>query len=267
MTSEKQTYGLGFSEPIIGVILGANGGIAQAMIDLIIETHPQNRLILTTRSHLESSTDHSSSQISFHPLDITDEEQWFNFAQFLSDQTTTINLVINVTGLLHKRALPQVKEHKFTEIKPEKSLKMVQLEQMSAVFSVNTFAVALALKFLSPFLSRSTRSIFASLSARVGSISDNQLGGWYSYRASKAAQNMLIKTASIELSRSRKKNICVGLHPGTVATKLSEPFSSRVTHQIFTPQESASYLLQVLSKLNPSDTGKCFAWDGQEILP
>ena len=106
------------------------------------------------------------------------------------------------------------------------------------------------------------------MSARVGSISDNKLGGWYAYRASKSALNMMIKNLSIEVGRKNKNAILVGLHPGTVNSKLSKPFQSNVPEKkLFTPDQSVNYLLQVLSKLKNEDSGKIFAWDGSEILP
>lgn len=101
----------------------------------------------------------------------------------------------------------------------------------------------------------------------MGSVSDNRLGGWHSYRASKAAQHMLIKTAALELARTHPACVCVALHPGTVATALSEPFRGRVQHEVFSPEQSAAYLLAVLERLTPSDSGGCFGWDGALILP
>jgi NAD(P)-dependent dehydrogenase (short-subunit alcohol dehydrogenase family) len=109
-------------------------------------------------------------------------------------------------------------------------------------------------------------SIFAALSARVGSISDNHLGGWYGYRASKAALNMLLKTASIEYHRTHKSLIIAGLHPGTVDSKLSKPFQANVPkEQLFTPEFAAQQLLQVLGNLTPEDSGNCFDWSGEKI--
>ena len=123
-------------------------------------------------------------------------------------------------------------------------------------------------KYFLPKLNREKRSIFAALSARVGSISDNQLGGWYSYRASKAALNMVIKNIAIEISRFNKKAIIVGLHPGTVDSNLSKPFQVNVPYgKLFTPEFSTQKLVEVLRSLTSKQSGKCFAWDGQEILP
>jgi NAD(P)-dependent dehydrogenase (short-subunit alcohol dehydrogenase family) len=106
------------------------------------------------------------------------------------------------------------------------------------------------------------------LSARIGSISDNRAGGWYSYRASKAALNMIVKTASIELKRKNKAATLIGLHPGTVDTNLSSPFQNMVPKsQLFTAQQSAQKLLKVINEKSREDTGKCFAHDGKEITP
>lgn len=249
-----QQYGLGFSEPIYGVILGAKGGVGEALAHHILATHPENQLILTSRQTY-SARPGVTGREHWEVLNITDEEAWSSFAQIVQERLNSINLVINATGLLSS-------DH----IMPERALKDLDIETMTQAFSVNTFGVGLALKYLTPFFPRGQRSVFASCSARVGSISDNRLGGWYSYRASKAAQNMLIKTAAIELYRSRKLSLCVGLHPGTVDSALSAPFTSRVKHRVFTPQESARYLADVLSQLTPENTGNLYAWDGS-IIP
>jgi NAD(P)-dependent dehydrogenase (short-subunit alcohol dehydrogenase family) len=108
--------------------------------------------------------------------------------------------------------------------------------------------------------------VFAAISARVGSISDNRLGGWYSYRASKAALNMLLKTAAIELGRTRKELVVLGLHPGTVDTGLSKPFQSNVSEgKLFTPEQSARYLLEVIDGVTPEHSGSVLAWDAQTV--
>ena len=160
-------------------------------------------------------------------------------------------------GILHDEGLT-----------PEKSLRDLSAEKFQRIFEVNTVTPALIAKHFLPKLNREQTSIFAALSARVGSISDNQLGGWYAYRASKAALNMIIKNAAIEIGRRNKQAIIVGLHPGTVDSNLSKPFQGNVADgKLFTPEYSAEKLLDVLENLSPEQTGKCFAWDGQEILP
>jgi len=135
-------------------------------------------------------------------------------------------------------------------------------------WKINTFIPALMAKHFIPRLNLDRQSIFAALSARVGSISDNRLGGWYAYRASKTALNMIIKNAAIETARRNKKAIIVGLHPGTVDSSLSKPFQRNVPDEkLFAPMRSAQDLLKVLDDLNPEQSGRCFAWDGQEVKP
>jgi NAD(P)-dependent dehydrogenase (short-subunit alcohol dehydrogenase family) len=134
-------------------------------------------------------------------------------------------------------------------------------------FAINVIGPSLVLKYFAGFMPREEVSVWAAISARVGSISDNKIGGWYSYRASKAALNMIIKTASIELARKYKKASLIGLHPGTVDTTLSKPFQGGVKHEIFTPQKSAQALLSVLTNASFEISGKIYAFDGQEILP
>jgi NAD(P)-dependent dehydrogenase (short-subunit alcohol dehydrogenase family) len=132
----------------------------------------------------------------------------------------------------------------------------------------NTVVPALVAKYFLPKLSKTNRSVFAALSARVGSISDNRLGGWYAYRASKAALNMIIKTAAIEMQRVNKHAIVVGLHPGTVDSALSKPFQARVPEdRLFTPAYAADRLITVLGQLQPADTGQCWDWQGLPIQP
>jgi NAD(P)-dependent dehydrogenase (short-subunit alcohol dehydrogenase family) len=137
---------------------------------------------------------------------------------------------------------------------------------MATVFSVNTIGPALVAKHFVPLLAQRERCVFAALSARVGSIGDNRLGGWYAYRASKSALNQILRTLAIEVARSRPEAIVVGLHPGTVASGLSRPFRPDSTADgVFSPEESAAHLLRVLDGLKADDTGGVFAWDGSLI--
>lgn len=151
---------------------------------------------------------------------------------------------------------------------PEKSLRAVTEDSLAKAFQINTIGPALAVQALARKLPRGERSMIAALSARVGSVSDNCLGGWYGYRASKAALNMIIRCAAIEIARSRPEAVCVGLHPGTVDTRLSEPFQGGVRpDKLFTPAHSASCMLDVLDALTPEQSGRVFAYDGAEIAP
>ena len=165
------------------------------------------------------------------------------------------DLVLVATGLLHDGLLA-----------PEKSYKQLSGAAFHRYFAVNAAGPAMVAKHFLPLLVSDAPAVFAALSARVGSISDNRLGGWYGYRASKAALNMIIKTLAVELSRTRPAAICVALHPGTVDTGLSEPFQRGVPpHQLFTATAAARHLLQVVSELDGADSGGCFAWDGSVV--
>ena len=167
------------------------------------------------------------------------------------------DLVFVATGLLHGG-----------DVAPEKDWRDLDAASMARNFAVNSIGPTLVAKHFLPLLPVERTACFAALSARVGSISDNRLGGWYSYRASKAALNMLVRTLSVELKRKNPSAVCVGLHPGTVDTPLSEPFQRNVPEgKLFTPEYSAAKLLGVLARLECRDSGKLFAWDGQEIAP
>ena len=145
-------------------------------------------------------------------------------------------------------------------------MSQIDAESLAEVYSTNTIGPILVAKHFLPLLAKDRRSVFAVLSARVGSISDNRLGGWISYRASKAALNMALKTLSIEHARRWPQSVVAALHPGTVDTGLSQPFSSRVPgKQLFTADQAAGRLLSVVDQLRPEDTGGFFAWDGAQI--
>ena len=151
---------------------------------------------------------------------------------------------------------------------PERSYKALDPATMEQVFRLNTIGPAIVAKHMLPLFARDRRGVFAALSARVGSIGDNRLGGWHSYRASKAALNMLLKNLALELQRSHPQAVVVGLHPGTVDTALSEPFQRNVPQgKLFTPRHSAASLLDVISRLGLQDSGQVFDWQGQPIAP
>ncbi|WP_417614842.1 SDR family NAD(P)-dependent oxidoreductase [Oceanisphaera sp.] len=165
--------------------------------------------------------------------------------------------VINTLGMLHQG-----------EQQPEKRIEQLDEAAFSNSLRINTWPTLAMAQLLSARLTRSQTLQFAALSARVGSISDNRAGGWYSYRISKAALNMAIKTIGIEWQRRFPAATIVGLHPGTVATRLSAPFRSGLAEgQLHTPAQAARHLLQVLDRVQPEHSGRLFAWDGQEIQP
>lgn len=167
-----------------------------------------------------------------------------------------VHLVIVATGILHDGETVQ----------PEKTWRALNATSLEKAFRINTVGPALVAKHFLPLLARRRKSAFAVLSARVGSISDNRLGGWYAYRSSKAALNMLVRTLDIELKRSNPDALCVALHPGTVDSRLSRPFQANVPEgKLFSPDVAARHLLSVLDGLAPEQSGKLFAWNGGEV--
>lgn len=163
-----------------------------------------------------------------------------------------LHLVVVATGMLQNQTG-----------RPEKRLADLSADHLAASFAINAVGPALALAHFAPLLARQQRSVFAVLSAKVGSIGDNRLGGWYSYRASKAALNMVLKTAAIELARTHPETVLAALHPGTVDSALSAPFRGA---QIGRPARAAATdLLTVIDKLRPEDSGGFWAYDGQRL--
>lgn len=252
--STVSDFGLGFSEPITAVVIGARGGLGEAFVNAIAAAHPQNQVVATSRNEEWCAQPSSDSTVHRQQLDVLNEDDWARLCALLAADAG-VNCVINASGLLHGEGFG-----------PERSWRELCVENMSKIFAVNTYGVGLAIRYLIPLMDRAKRGVFASLSARVGSIGDNQLGGWYSYRASKAAQNMFIKCAALEAKRLRPHLVCAVLQPGTVASDLSAPFTQRKPPgSVFTPEESVGHLMGVLSTLTAQDTSAFLAWDGQSI--
>lgn len=231
------------------VIIGASGGIGGALARAIAASGRYSTVHGISRS---SRAD--EKVIRFHVADITDEASVERAAANIGT-AEPIGLLIVASGVLHD-----------TDIQPEKALKMIDSTAMARLFAVNAIGPAIVAKYFVPLLPRQGRSIFAALSARVGSIEDNRLGGWYSYRASKAALNQVIRTLAIELKRTRPEAIALALHPGTVATDLSKPFRSEETHAgLFSPDDAAANLLKVLDQAKQEQSGALLAWDSARI--
>jgi NAD(P)-dependent dehydrogenase (short-subunit alcohol dehydrogenase family) len=226
-----------FGSHFKALIIGASGGIGDAMVNNL-RNEPNCALV----KGLHRTTN--------PPIDFKDEASIANAANALANGER-FNLIIVATGLLHSE-----------NVMPEKKLGDLNFDQLGEVFQVNTFGPALAIRHFAPLLDP-TRSVFAVLSAKVGSISDNRLGGWYSYRASKAALNMLVKTAAIEIKRSNPQAVLAALHPGTVNTKLSKPFKGETLGR--SANEAANDMLKTLDQLTPEKSGGFFAYDGQEL--
>ena len=217
------------------VVLGAGGGIGGALCEELSKNWGYEELVAYSRSQ----------------LDLEDEESIQKSASKLKEHS--VRLVVNATGLLHSK-----------DQKPEKSLRELNTTALTKSFAINAIGPALVLKHFIPLLPRKGRSAIAHLSARVGSIGDNRLGGWYGYRASKAALNQLIHTAAIELARTHPEAICIALHPGTVKTKLSSPYVQG-RQNLTDPCDAAKNLLNVIESLKTKDSGGFFDWQGKPV--
>lgn len=239
-----------FAERPIAAIVGASGGIGAAMTRQLADIPTIERVLAFSRSPV--AFNHPRVQTGH--IDLEDEETIAAAAE-TTREAGGAQIVIVAVGLLHDGA-----------IQPEKSWRALDADQLTRSFQINTIGPALVARHFLPLFPRSGRAIFAALSARVGSIGDNRIGGWYGYRASKAALNMIIRNLAIELARKRGEAICVGLHPGTVDTDLSKPFQSATPpEKLFTPDYAASCLLRVLDGLAPADSGSVLAWDGRRV--
>ena len=262
--------------PAGAVVVGASGGLGAAFVDAIVAHGGFATVLALSRSgpvdvDVDAGVDAGPAAAPDGPaptpaaptatrlvrgrVDVTDEPSVARAAA-LAASLAPPRLVIVATGLLHAP----------DGLRPEKSLAMLDPARLARLFAVNATGPALVAKHLLPRMPRQGRASFAAVSARVGSISDNRLGGWYGYRASKAALNMLLRCAAIEWARTARDGVCVGLHPGTVDTALSAPFQGNVADgKLFTPAHSAARLLDVLVRLGPTESGRVFAWDGAEV--
>ena len=227
------------------IIIGASGGIGGAIEAALIDEGGFD--IVHGFARGRSGAQH---------IDITDEASIAAAAATVA-QGPPPSLVIVATGLLHA-----------DDNGPEKSLKDLDPAWLARNFMANAIGPAMIAKHFLPLMPRTGKSVFAALSARVGSISDNKLGGWYGYRASKAALNMLVRTLAIEDKRRNDRGIVVALHPGTVDTPLSRPFRGNVQPgRLFDPERAALQLLDVIEELRPPDSGRFFDFEGKEITP
>ena len=231
-------------------VFGASGGVGQALV-AALQRDPRCAGVHAGSRGPQDGAD--SAKASAFAFDLADEAS----IAAASETIGAPDLVIVATGRLHGPGLS-----------PEKSLRAIESTSLHEAFAINAIGPAMIARHVLPRLPRTRRTLFAALSAKVGSISDNRLGGWHSYRASKAALNMLIRTVAIELSRTHPETVCVALHPGTVDTPLSKPFQAGVaSERLFSPETSANHLLSVLDNLRPENSGRLFGWDGQEITP
>ena len=228
----------------LAVVIGSAGGLGAALLAQLVR-EGQYAQVLGFSRHTEIS------------LDFGDEASMARAAQAVAGVCTTANLelrlLIVATGFLHGEAG-----------QPERSWANLDTGYLEHVFKINTLGPALVMKHFFPLLPKQGRCVAGFMSAKVGSIGDNSLGGWYGYRASKAALNQLVKTASIELTRRNRQGICVALHPGTVSTALSQPFA-KTGLNVRPAAEAATDLLTVLQALRPEDTGCLLDYQGQKL--
>lgn len=215
------------------VVIGAGGGIGRAFVEILGSSTSVTGL---TRAELDLD-DPSSITAAAAGIDVP------------------LDLIIVATGMLHDSAGG-----------PEKSLRDLDPTRLARAFTVNAIGPALVAQAFLPKLRTDRKTVFVALSARVGSITDNRLGGWYGYRASKSALNQFIRTIAIEHARRAPLSVVASLHPGTVDTRLSAPFQRGVAPaKLFTAAFSAGAMLEVIDRLTPAQSGGFFAWDGSEI--
>lgn len=224
----------------LAVVIGSSGGIGAAMIDALKQSGTFAEVI-------------GFSRTSEPLIDLLDEQTIINAAQTIKAKEMDLRLVFDATGFLHGRGLT-----------PEKALTAITPEHMAHAFAINAMGPALLMKHFLPLLPKHAKSVFATLSAKVGSIGDNALGGWYSYRASKAALNQFVHTAAIELARQRPEAVCVAVHPGTVDSTLSSDFA-KTGLTVRQPAEAAALLLDMLDRLTPPQTGGFFDYKGNSL--
>ncbi|MCC1496684.1 SDR family NAD(P)-dependent oxidoreductase [Alcanivorax sp. 1008] len=246
----------------IAVVIGASQGIGLAMVKDLL-ARPQVKRVYAASRHamlsvpLGTLTEEYGDRLQVLSLDSTQESDIASLANEVRERDQRLHWLINCAGLLHDSA---------RNIRPEKRLEQIDMAQLEAIFRINTFAPILLAKHFLALLNHDQPACFASISARVGSISDNHLGGWYSYRASKAAQNQFIKTFAIEAERRAPNLTCLALHPGTTDTGLSKPFQKNVPQEkLFSTTFVAERLLDIVFSRPAADSGKFLAWDNSEI--
>ena len=244
------------------LVQGASRGIGLEFVRQCLAAPRVAHVVATCRnpesaSSLEELRAHHAGRLTVTTLDLLDDASIARAATQVAQVVPRLHLLVNCAGVLHAAS---------QGLKPEKRLADVDAGALAHSFAVNATGPLLVARHFEHLLAHPERAVFASLSAKVGSIGDNRLGGWYAYRAAKAAQNQISRTLSIEWARSRRNVIVVSLHPGTTDTDLSRPFQANVPpDKLFDVTRSVRQLLAVIDKLQPEDTGQFFGWDGERI--
>lgn len=240
-------------------IFGAGGGLGLALIEVLRKRMPDAVIHAFSRTAQPDSLV-ADANLQWHQSNDDLLAAAASAVQVWQEQGVELAGVISTIGWLHQRH----PEH--GEWQPERRIEQLNAAQLQAYFYVNATLPALLLQVCKPALSKKETCFFVQLGAKVASISDNQLGGWYGYRASKAALNMLFKTAAIELKRTHKKLSIAVIHPGTTDTPLSKPFQDRLPKdKLFTAQTSAERIWDVIAGLHPEESGGFWFWDGQPL--
>jgi len=248
-----------FKQTSIGFICGAGHGIGLGLTKVLLENYPQLKIHATYRVEhraeqlLQLHRDYHE-RLFIHQVDPTKESEINDLVINLKRDEVKIDFILNSVGLLHSEG-----------IHPEKSLRNFNSETFLEVMKVNTVVTPLLAKTLEKVTDKTTLKIFATISAKVGSIQDNKIGGWYSYRASKAALNMLIKNISIEFERKKNNTICLAIHPGTTITDLSKPFIAKTKYQLHSIEECAQNIINVINSKRVEDNGSFYSWDNEEL--
>jgi len=231
------------------VVIGGSGGIGQAFIKYLKSKHSNINIHATYNQQKPQAFD---KQCQWSRVDLSQQDQIEHFCSQLDE----VELCINAAGILHD-----------DQHGPEKSTQQMDADYFIKCMAVNAMPTLLLARYMEPHFKHKRPAVFATVSARVGSIEENYLGGWYSYRASKAALNMILKTLSIEWKRKLSNVAVAALHPGTTDTRLSRPFAKNVKpDHLFAPEKSVNYMMQVIENLSADQTGKFWSFDG-EILP
>jgi NAD(P)-dependent dehydrogenase (short-subunit alcohol dehydrogenase family) len=245
------------------LIQGASRGIGLEFVGQCLAQPRIGHVVATCRSPGQANelqalaAGSTGDRLSVLPLDVTDDGSVAAAAAAAKVLVERLHLIVNCAGVLHDGP---------AGLRPEKKLADVRADSLARAFAVNAIGPLLVARHFEPLLAHADRAVFASISARVGSIADNRLGGWYAYRASKAAQNMYTRTLAVEWARSRRNVICIALHPGTTDTDLSRPFQANVpAGKLFSVDYAVARMLQVIDGLQPVDTGQFFGWDGERI--
>ncbi len=251
-----------FEGPINALVQGASRGIGLGVVEVLLDL-PQVANVFATSRYPERSKElmelreRAPERLHLVPIDVTDEDSIIAAAANVKRRVDELHFLFNVAGILHDEE---------TGMAPEKSLRDLDPRHLRRSFEINAIGPVLMAKHFHSFFRHGERAIWANMSARVGSIGDNRLGGWYGYRASKAAQNQFTRTFAVEMGRKAPKTVVVALHPGTVDTELSEPFQKNVKpEQLFTVDHSVDSLFEVIDGLRPEDSGSFFDWAGEPI--